>query len=84
MFEHDLQLSVHRIVVAPVKTAVKISDLDLQAFVDNQASLGLDDYARIRQAISEDNHLRHRYEELQLQKQMLQLWWEENKRETLQ
>lgn len=57
----------------------KISDYDLQAFVDGE--LGEDDAARVRAAVAKCCELRIRLSALQEQKELLRAWWDQFRQE---
>jgi len=50
-----------------------ITDMDIQALVDNQ--LDWEDEKRVRRHLFQSPDAQRRYEELRQQKQVLQLWW---------
>lgn len=65
-------------------TRHKIDDLDIQALVDNQNQFPLEERTWLLEAIKSDPVTRRRYEDLLRQKELLQAWWQENKRDSLQ
>ncbi len=54
-----------------------ITDLDIQALVDNE--LDQKDQERVRKAIECNAYFLVRYEELKKQKKLLQDWWQQQK-----
>lgn len=53
-----------------------ITDYDIQALVDNE--LPYERKKEVMDRIKEDPNFNRRYQQLILQKQLLQLWWQEN------
>lgn len=53
-----------------------ISEWDIQALIDGELSSAEEAY--VLQAISDTPELQERYNALQKQKQLLQLWWKEH------
>jgi hypothetical protein len=55
-----------------------ITDLEIQALVDNPEFFAADERLRLMDIVAGNTSLRKRYEELRWQKRLLQLWWEGN------
>ena len=54
-----------------------ITDMDIQALVDNQ--LDWEEEKRVRRHLFQSPDAQRRYEDLRNQKQLLQLWWQGRK-----
>ena len=58
-----------------------ITDLDIQALVDNADRLTIEEHRRLTAIITNDHILKKRYDDLIRQKELLQAWWEESRRQ---
>ena len=56
-----------------------ITDLDIQALVDNSDRLTIEERRRLTAIIMNDQTLKKRYDDLVRQKELLQAWWEESR-----
>jgi hypothetical protein len=58
-----------------------ITDLDIQALVDNSDRLTSEERRRLTAIIKNDRALKKRYDDLIRQKELLQAWWDESRRQ---
>lgn len=70
-------IATHRLARRPARKAAetRISDMDLEAYVDGEADANLS--REVERAIMIDSALRRRANELRDQKRLLQLWWKQ-------
>lgn len=55
-----------------------MTDLDIQALVDNADALTREERRFLMEIIANDNILARRYDELVRQKELVQAWWRES------